>query len=53
MKKKTIIIVTTLVVLLGVMALTLASNKKVIDRNKEVKNTETNIAVTLVSTEMK
>jgi len=53
MKKKTIIIVTTIVVLLGAMVITLASNKKVIDRNKEVKTSETNIAVTLASTEMK
>ena len=53
MKKKTIIIVATLVVLLGAMVITLASNKKVIDQNKQVKTTETNIAVSVVSTEMK
>jgi RND family efflux transporter MFP subunit len=53
MKKKTIIIVATIVVLLGAMAITLASNKKIIDENKEVKTTETNVAVTLASTEMK
>jgi RND family efflux transporter MFP subunit len=53
MKKKTIIIVASLVVLLGVMVITLASNKRVIDQNKQVKTSETNIAVTVVSTEMK
>ena len=53
MKKKTIIIVAALVVLLGTMVITLASNKKIIDRNKEVKTTETTIAVTLASSEMK
>ena len=53
MKKKTIIIVATLVVLLGAMVITLASNKKIIDENKQVKTTETNVAVTLASTEMK
>jgi len=53
MKKKTIIIATTTIVLLGAMAFTLASNKKVIDDRKEVKTTEANIAVTVASTEMK
>jgi len=53
MKKKTILIVATIVVLLGTIAITLASNKKVIDENKQVKTTETNVAVTLASTEMK
>ena len=53
MKKKTIIIVATVFVLLGAMVITLAANKKVIDQNKQAKTTETNIAVTLASTEMK
>ena len=53
MKKKTIIGVSTIIVLLGLMAWTLASNKKVIDENKQVKTSETSIAVTVASTEMK
>jgi len=53
MKKKTIIGGSTIIVLLVLMAWTLASNKKVIDTNKQVKTTETNIAVTVASTEMK
>jgi len=53
MKKKTIIIAGVTIALVGVMALTLASNKKVIDDRKQVKTAETNIAVTVVSTEMK
>jgi len=53
MKKKTIIIVATIVVLLGVMAITLASNKKIIDDRKQAKTTEASIAVTVASTEMK
>ena len=35
------------------MTMTLASNKKEIDSRKEVKTTETNIAVTVASAEMK
>ena len=53
MKKKTIIISLTTIVLLGAMVFTLASNKKVIDANKQVKTTEANVAVTVASTEMK
>jgi RND family efflux transporter MFP subunit len=53
MKKKTVIIISVLVVLLGIMTWTLASNKKVIDSRKEVKTTQTNIAVTVASVEMK
>jgi len=53
MKKKTIIAVLTAVVLLGIMTMTLASNKKEINKHKEVKTTETNIAVTVASAEMK
>ena len=53
MKKKTIIISVTTIVLLGAMVLTLASNKKVIDANKQAKTTEANVAVTVASTEMK
>ncbi len=53
MKKKTIIIAGTIIVLFGAMVFTLASNKKVIDNNKQVKTTEANIAVTVASTEMK
>jgi RND family efflux transporter MFP subunit len=53
MKKKTIIITATTFALLGVMVFTLASNKKVIDERKQVKTTETNVAVTVASTEMK
>ncbi len=53
MKKKSIIAVLTVVVLVGLMTMTLASNKKEIDSRKEVKTTETNIAVTVASAEMK
>ena len=53
MKKKTTIAVLTAVVLLGIMTMTLASNKKEINSRKEVKTTETNIAVTVASAEMK
>jgi RND family efflux transporter MFP subunit len=53
MKMKTIIAVSGTVVLLGIMTLTLASNKKEINLRKEVKTTETNIAVTVASVEMK
>ena len=53
MKKKTIIAVLTVVVLLGIMTMTLASNKKEINKRKEVKTTETNIAVTVASAEMR
>ena len=53
MKKKTIIITATTFVLLGVMVFTLASNKKVIDERKQFTKSETNVAVTVASTEMK
>ena len=53
MKKKTTIAVLTAVVLLGIMTMTLASNKKEINKRKEVKTTETNIAVTVASAEMR
>ena len=53
MKKKTTIAVLTAVVLLGIMTMTLASNKKEINSRKEVKTTEINIAVTVASAEMK
>ena len=53
MKKKTIIASASIVVLLGAMTLTLANNKKVIDKNKEVKTTQSDIAVTIASTELK
>lgn len=53
MKLKTIIIGSTIVVLLGVMAFTLAMNKKVIDSRKEVKTIETSIAVTVATAGMK
>jgi len=53
MKLKTIIIGSTIVVLLGVMAFTLAINKKVIDSRKEVKTIETSIAVTVATAGMK
>jgi multidrug efflux system membrane fusion protein len=53
MKMKTIIAVSASVALLGIMTLTLASNKKEINLRKEVKTTETNIAVTVASVEMK
>ena len=53
MEKKTIIAVLTAVVLLGIMTMTLASNKKEINSRKEVKTTEINIAVTVASAEMK
>jgi len=52
MKKKTIIASATVVVLLSLMTWTLASNKKVIDSRKEVKTTQSDIAVTVASTEM-
>lgn len=53
MKKKTIIASITIVVLLGIMTFTLASNKKVIDSRKEVKTAQSDIAVTVASTELK
>jgi RND family efflux transporter, MFP subunit len=53
MKKKTIMVVSIVAVLLGIMAWTLASNKKAIDASKEMKTTETDIAVTVVPAEMK
>lgn len=53
MKKKTIIASATILGLLGIMAWTLSANKKVIDANKQVKNSETTIAVTVATTEMK
>jgi len=53
MKKKTIIASLTIIVLLGIMTWTLASNKKEIDSRKQATTTETNIAVSVVSTEMK
>ena len=53
MKLKTTIAVAVSVVLLGLMTITLASNKKEIDFRKQVKTTETDIAVTIASAEMK
>lgn len=53
MKKKTIFISLTVVVLLGIMTWTLASNKKVIDSRKEVKTSGNSIAVSIASAEMK
>ena len=53
MKKKTIIASATIVALLSVMTWTLASNKRVIDSRKEVKTTQSDIAVAVASTEMK
>ena len=53
MKKKTIIISATVVVLLGLMAWTLASNKKVIDSRKEVKASQSDVAVTVAAAEVK
>ncbi|MEI7502078.1 MAG: efflux RND transporter periplasmic adaptor subunit [Paludibacter sp.] len=53
MKKKTLIASTTLIALLAIMTWTLASNKKAIDANKEVKATQTNVSVTVAETEMK
>lgn len=49
MKKKTIVIVTVIAALLGLMTWTLASNKKVIDANNEVKSNQTDIAVTVAA----
>lgn len=53
MKKKTLIASTTIIALLAIMTWTLASNKKAIDANKEVKATQTNVSVTVAETEMK
>jgi len=53
MKIKTIIAASTTVVLIGLMTLTLASNKKEINLRKEVKTIETNISVTIAPAEMK
>ncbi|MDP4239259.1 MAG: efflux RND transporter periplasmic adaptor subunit [Bacteroidota bacterium] len=53
MKKKTIIAGSTVIVLLGLMTWTLASNKKIIDNRKEVKTSLSDIAVTVATTEMK
>jgi RND family efflux transporter, MFP subunit len=53
MKKKTIIVSASIIVLLGTMVMTLANNKKVIDASKEVKTAQSDIAVTVASTEMK
>jgi len=53
MKKRNIMVVSIVVVLLGIMTWTLASNKKEIDANKEVRTAETTIAVTVVPTEKK
>nr|WP_321520767.1 efflux RND transporter periplasmic adaptor subunit [uncultured Macellibacteroides sp.] len=47
MKKKTIIIGTVVFVLFGVIAWTLANNKKEIESRKEVKTTDNRIAVTV------
>lgn len=53
MKKKTIIASASIIVLLGAMTFTLANNKKVIDKNKEVKTAQSDVAVTVASAEMK
>jgi len=53
MKKKTFVIASIVVGLLGLMTWTLASNKKTIDANKEIKTTVTDIAVTAVPAEVK
>jgi len=53
MKKKTIIGSISIVVLLGVMTLTLANNKKIIDSHKEVAAVQNDISVTVASAEMK
>ncbi|MFT3753107.1 MAG: efflux RND transporter periplasmic adaptor subunit [Paludibacter sp.] len=53
MKKQTIIGGAAIITMLGVMTWTLASNKKVIDSQKEVKTTQSDVAVTVASTEMK
>ncbi len=52
MKKKTIIASVTVVLLLGIMTWTLASNKKTIDSNKEVKTTQSEVSVTVASAKM-
>lgn len=52
MKIKTIIAGSITVVLIGIMTWTLASNKEIIDSRKEVKTTETNIAVSVAVVEM-
>ena len=52
MKKKTIIAGATIVTLLGLMTWTLAANKKVIDTRKEVKTTESDVAVTVATAQM-
>lgn len=53
MKKQTIIGGAAIVTMLGIMTWTLASNKKIIDSRKEVKTTQSDVAVTVASTEMK
>lgn len=53
MKKKTIIASVIVLGLLGIMTWTLSANKKVIDANKQIKNTETTIAVTAATAVMK
>ena len=53
MKKKSIIASVTIVVLLGIMTWTLASNKKAIESSKEVKTTQSDVSVTVASAEMK
>ncbi len=53
MKKTTIITSAVIVVLLGLMTWTLATNKKVIDTRKEVKTTQSDIAVTVAPVQMK
>ncbi len=51
--KKTIIIVATIVVAIGAMGWTLASNKNEIESRKEVKTTSQDITVTIAKAEMK
>lgn len=53
MKIKTIIISSVMVLLLGLMSWTLASNKETIDSRKEVKTDAIEIAVTVAAAEMK
>ncbi len=51
--KKTIIIVATILVAVGAMGWTLASNKQEIDSRKEVKTTNQDITVTVAQAQMK
>lgn len=53
MKKQTILTISIVVALLGIMTWTLASNKKEIDSKNTVKTTQTAIAVSLVPVNMK